>query len=85
MILALIVGGALFGFLGAIFAVPVTAAARDIYRYLFRRLSEDDPEIPSADAPDLARKTGRPPARETMPATTPPATPVPAATPAQKR
>ena len=51
--------GALFGLLGAILSVPVTAAGRDIYRYLFRRLSEDDPDVPDPDAPDLARKTGR--------------------------
>jgi len=61
VILALIVGSALFGLLGAILSVPVTAAARDIYRYCFRRLSEDDPDIPDPDAPDMARKTGREP------------------------
>jgi predicted PurR-regulated permease PerM len=61
VILALIVGSALFGLLGAILAVPVTAAGRDIYRYLFRRLSEDDPDVPDPDAADLARKTGRTP------------------------
>lgn len=60
VIFALIVGGALSGLLGAILAVPVTAAGRDIYRYCFRRLSEDDPDIPDPDAPDLARKSGRP-------------------------
>ena len=59
VILSLIVGSALFGLLGAILSVPVTAAGRDIYRYLFRRLSEDDPDVPDSDAPDLARKTGR--------------------------
>lgn len=61
VILALIVGSALFGLLGAILSVPVAAAARDIYRYCFRRLSEDDPDIPDPDAPDLARKTHREP------------------------
>ncbi len=61
VILSLIVGSALFGLLGAILSVPVTAAGRDIYRYLFRRLSEDDPDVPDPDAPDLARKTGRGP------------------------
>ncbi len=61
VILSLIVGSALFGLLGAILSVPVTAAGRDIYRYLFRRLSEDDPDVPDPDAPDLARKTGRMP------------------------
>jgi predicted PurR-regulated permease PerM len=61
VILALIVGSALFGLMGAILSVPVTAAARDIYRYCFRRLSDDDPGIPDPDAPDLARKTHRQP------------------------
>jgi predicted PurR-regulated permease PerM len=64
VILALIVGSALFGLMGAILSVPVTAAARDIYRYCFRRLSEDDPGIPDPDAPDLARKTHRQPVTE---------------------
>jgi predicted PurR-regulated permease PerM len=72
VILALIVGSALFGLLGAILSVPVTAAGRDIYRYLFRRLSEDDPDVPDPDAPDLARKTGRTP-REVAPVSTAPA------------
>lgn len=39
VVFALIVGGAIAGLLGAILALPITAAARDIYRYLFRRLS----------------------------------------------
>jgi predicted PurR-regulated permease PerM len=66
VILALIAGSALFGLLGAILSVPVTAAARDIYRYCFRRLSEDDPDIPHPDAPDMARKTHREPFIEGM-------------------
>lgn len=61
VILALIVGSALFGILGAILSVPVTAALRDIYRYWFRRMSEDDPAIPDPDASDLAHKTHRTP------------------------
>ena len=36
---ALIVGGAIAGLLGAILALPIAATGRDIYRYLFRRLS----------------------------------------------
>ena len=36
---ALVVGGAIAGLLGAILALPITAAARDIFAYLFRRLS----------------------------------------------
>jgi predicted PurR-regulated permease PerM len=41
---AIIVGGSLAGLLGAILALPVTAAIRDVLRYLFRRLSPDEPE-----------------------------------------
>lgn len=40
---AIIIGGALAGLLGAILALPITAAFRDVVRYLFRRLSPDDP------------------------------------------
>lgn len=43
VMLSLIVGGAIAGLLGAILALPITAAARDVYRYLFRRLSEPEP------------------------------------------
>ena len=39
VMLALIVGGAVAGLLGAILALPVTAASRDVYRHLFMRLS----------------------------------------------
>ena len=41
VMLALIVGGAIAGLLGAILALPITATARDIYRYLFHRFSDD--------------------------------------------
>jgi predicted PurR-regulated permease PerM len=41
---AIIIGGALAGLLGAILALPMTAAFRDVVRYLFRRLSPDEPE-----------------------------------------
>ena len=41
---AIIVGGSLAGLLGAILALPVTAAVRDVVRYLFRRASPDEPE-----------------------------------------
>jgi predicted PurR-regulated permease PerM len=45
VIFSLVIGGAIAGLLGAILALPVTAAGRDVYRYLFRRLS------PTADLP----------------------------------
>lgn len=40
---AILVGGSLAGLLGAILALPMTAAFRDVVRYLFRRLSPDEP------------------------------------------
>ena len=40
IITALVIGGAIFGLLGAILALPVTAAARDVFKYVFRRASE---------------------------------------------
>jgi predicted PurR-regulated permease PerM len=40
VIAALVIGGAIFGLLGAILALPVTAGARDVFKYLFRRASE---------------------------------------------
>jgi predicted PurR-regulated permease PerM len=50
VMLALVVGGAIAGLLGAILALPITAAARDVFRYLFHRL--DDP--PSGPTEALA-------------------------------
>jgi predicted PurR-regulated permease PerM len=44
VIFAIIIGGALAGLLGAILALPITAAGRDVVRYLFRRLSPEAPE-----------------------------------------
>lgn len=40
VITALIIGGAIFGLLGAILALPVTAAFRDVFKYVFRRAGE---------------------------------------------
>ena len=40
IIVALIMGGALFGLLGAILALPVSAAFRDVFAYAFRRAGE---------------------------------------------
>ena len=51
VIFALIVGGAIAGLLGAVLAIPITAAGRDVYRYIFRRLSDTPPaprETPDA-------------------------------------
>jgi predicted PurR-regulated permease PerM len=48
VVFAIIIGGALAGLVGAILALPVTAAFRDVVRYLFRRLSPDAPEALAA-------------------------------------
>ncbi|HET9084793.1 MAG TPA: AI-2E family transporter, partial [Candidatus Limnocylindrales bacterium] len=44
VIAAIVIGGSLAGLLGAILALPATAAMRDVTRYLFRRLSPAEPE-----------------------------------------
>jgi predicted PurR-regulated permease PerM len=43
VVFAIIIGGSLAGLLGAILALPMTAAFRDVVRYLFRRLSPQEP------------------------------------------
>lgn len=53
VIFAIIVGGALAGLLGAILALPITSAARDIVRYLFRRLSPDAQAVLAEDLEGL--------------------------------
>ena len=69
----LILGGAIGGLLGAILALPVAATGRDIYRYLFRRLTPPSaaastarrrrprrqPTRPRAAAPRRRPRTGR--------------------------
>jgi predicted PurR-regulated permease PerM len=73
VIFALIVGGAIAGFLGAILALPITAAGRDVYRHLFRRLSVP---LPSVGARVSA------PALSPAPEPGPPGAPMPDAAPA---
>ena len=57
MILALVVGGSLFGIGGAILAAPTVAAGRDLYRYGFHRFGGVAP----IDAVELAKHGVRPP------------------------
>ena len=60
VIFALIIGGSLAGLLGAILALPVTAATRDVVHYLFRRLS---PPEEAGSLEELGRDLGiEPPA-----------------------
>jgi len=54
---AIIIGGALAGLIGAILALPIAAAGRDVVRYLFRRMSPDD----SAEVAALVAKVGATP------------------------
>jgi len=58
VMLALIIGAAIAGLLGAILALPVTAAARDVYRYLFGRLSPSPPTPAAAEALAIADLEG---------------------------
>jgi predicted PurR-regulated permease PerM len=71
MIMALVVGGALFGIGGAILAAPTVAAGRDLYRYGFHRLGGQPP----APALELALHGVRPPPPEPEPVQTPAAAP----------
>lgn len=69
MILALVVGGALFGIGGAILAAPIVAAGRDLYRYGFHRFGGQPPVI----AFELALHGVRPaPPEEEPPSEEPP-------------
>jgi predicted PurR-regulated permease PerM len=56
VMVALVIGGAIAGLLGAILALPIAAAGRTIFRYLFHRL--DDPPMSPADS--LALVTSQP-------------------------
>ena len=63
VMVALVMGGAIYGLLGAILALPITAAARDVYRYLFRRLSAGPPTVapPIVTPPTIAPPTTQTP------------------------
>jgi predicted PurR-regulated permease PerM len=71
VLFALIIGGSLAGLLGAILALPVTAAARDVVRYLFRRSS---PPEDQGSLEELGRDLGiEPPAHNVRVDQPPPA------------
>jgi predicted PurR-regulated permease PerM len=57
VMLALVFGGAIAGLLGAILALPVAAAGRDVFRYLFHRLDEPPSTPDEAIAIIRARPT----------------------------
>ncbi len=58
VIFVLIVGGAIGGLLGAILAIPITAAARDVYSYLFNRLSDDEVPVGDGEASAIDAASG---------------------------
>ena len=68
MILALVVGGALFGIGGAILAAPAVAAGRDLYRYGFHRFGGQPPN----ESLELAMHGSRRQAEDDEPAAPPP-------------
>lgn len=63
LIIVLVVFGKLFGLLGVILAAPVTAAARDLYLYAYRRLSGKSPAEAIALMPQPMKKPKRQNAR----------------------
>jgi predicted PurR-regulated permease PerM len=42
VLLLLAIGGALFGLWGVLLVVPLAAATRDVFAYIYRRLGEAD-------------------------------------------
>ena len=54
---AIVVGGSLAGLLGAILALPMAAALRDVIRYLFRRLSPEASEALATSMVGLGLET----------------------------
>ncbi len=69
VIFAIIIGAALAGLLGAILALPIAAAFRDVVRYLFRRLSPDGGEAVARTARQVGMNVATDPA--TIPALDP--------------
>ena len=70
VILALTVGAAIAGLLGAIFSLPIAAASRDIYRYVFRRAGG----APPSESPGYRPPPGAPEMPGSAPARVPEAT-----------
>jgi len=60
ILFVIVLGGAVYGLLGAILAVPIAAAARDVYRHFFRRLSDHESDLARA----VARGPAEPPPAE---------------------
>ena len=67
IITALVIGGAIFGLLGAVLALPVTAAFRDVFKYVFRPAGKiggaeqgGGPVDPGGDRRDGGLRAGSP-------------------------
>ena len=58
VVFAIIIGGSLAGLLGAILALPLTAAARDVVKYLFRRLTPEEPTALAASLTPIGMGPG---------------------------
>jgi predicted PurR-regulated permease PerM len=58
VVFAIIIGGSLAGLLGAILALPLTAAARDVVKYLFRRLTPEEPAALAASLTPIGMGPG---------------------------
>ncbi|HSL77094.1 MAG TPA: AI-2E family transporter [Candidatus Limnocylindrales bacterium] len=54
---AIVIGGSLAGLLGAILALPMAAALRDVIRYMFRRVSPEASEALTASIAGLGLET----------------------------
>ena len=67
VIFVLILGGAIGGLLGAILAIPITAAARDVYSYLFNKLSDDEVPLEGEAPPAEESRAEELPADEETP------------------
>ena len=70
VIFVLIVGAAIAGLPGAILSIPITAAARGVYGYLFARASEIEAGTPAKASAELTehRADNGPPADNGLPA-----------------
>jgi predicted PurR-regulated permease PerM len=75
VLLALVVGASLGGVLGAIVSLPIASAARDIFRYLFHRVSDPPASVDGALAaisPSLTAHVRRSAVEASVPRTGPP-------------
>jgi hypothetical protein len=57
---ALVIGGAIAGLVGAILALPITAATRDIFAHLFMRLSPQGSPLGAVSGPETSDRDGAP-------------------------